>query len=76
MSPEVGNSIDPIIVALTAERIRQGLSQSDVQRRIPCAAGLISRAERGFNATTLPILRRWADVLGMDINLTVREQEV
>lgn len=67
--------VDPIIVMLTAERVRRGWSQSDVQRAIPCAGGLISRAERGFHAPTLPILRRWASVLGMEIVLTPRSPD-
>jgi len=65
----ISNPVDPIVAILTAERIRQGLSQSDIQRAIPCAGGLVSRVERGLNSPSLPILRRWAAVLGMDISI-------
>lgn len=71
--PLLVNPIDPIVAVLTAERIRRGFSQSEVERRIPCAGGLVSRTERGFNAPTLPILRRWAAVLEMNISVFYRE---
>jgi transcriptional regulator with XRE-family HTH domain len=65
--------VDPLILVLKMRRERLGLSQADLSRRIPCAGGLISRAERGLHAPTLPILRRWASVLGMDLGLLIKE---
>lgn len=59
----------PIVLALTAERQRQGISQKEVCRRANLAHGQISRIEAGHVSPTLSTLSAWARALGMKLSL-------
>lgn len=61
--------IHPLVLALTAERQRQGLSRKEVCRRAHMAEGQISRIEAGHVSPTLSTLSAWARALGMKIAL-------
>lgn len=60
---------DAIVVALIAERKRQGLSQRAVGRVLGTSSATMSQWERGENMPTLGHLRAWASVLGYDLAL-------
>lgn len=63
--------VDPIIVALKAERKRLGLNQTQVGERIGRQTyQTIWQWENGANDPKLSNLRAWATALGMQIALT------
>lgn len=59
--------VDPVVVALRAERIRRGWTLRQVAELAGCAFSSIHHAEVGKRSPTLALLRAWADALGMDL---------
>lgn len=68
---------DPIVVELRKERMRQGISQHELARRIGYAThGPLQQMEIGNRSCKLSVLRRWARALGRDLALTPPQDEV
>jgi ribosome-binding protein aMBF1 (putative translation factor) len=56
-------------VALARERIRKGLTQEDVARRLGTSAPHVSRTERKPEHSNVRTLMRYAAVVGMELDL-------
>ncbi len=52
--------------AIRALREAEGMSQTDLARRVGITASQLSKVERGANGMSPPVLRRVATVLGCD----------
>lgn len=59
----------PVITALREERIRQNISQADLNERIGMAEGRIQRWESGVSIPYFITMVRWADALGVKITV-------
>lgn len=67
---------DPIIRELYVCRVMAKLSIAEVAKRARVARSTISDAENGQHTPNVAIVRRWANALSLDINLSVRGEEV
>lgn len=56
--------------ALIKSRLEKGLTQKDIAIRMKTTQSVISRVENGRTLPTLSFLKRIADVLGLNINVT------
>lgn len=65
--------IDPLVAALTQAREEQHLSQRELGRILGRAQSQISRWESGASHPRWSDLVMWADVLGYEIALRVKE---
>ncbi len=64
-----GRDVDPLIQQLTAHRRRQRLSQRRVAEAMGTVQSAVSEIETGIVAPTLPVLRRYAGVVGFYLSL-------
>lgn len=60
----------PIVVILTRERARQGLSLEAVARRVGTGKSSIHNWEHGDRSPNLDNLQAWARALGYQVRLT------
>ena len=73
--PKVKEAFDPekkvlnIGIALAQQRKRRGLTQVDVAKRIGTSAPQVSRSERMPNHTNVQTLMRYANALGMKLDV-------
>jgi transcriptional regulator with XRE-family HTH domain len=58
-----------LATALAEQRVRLGLSQSELARRLGTPQSQISRIENGARVPNLETLWRWADALNIEIAL-------
>ena len=56
-------------IALAHERKRKGLTQEDVAKRIGTSAPQVSRTERAPDHTNVQTLMRYADAIGMKLDV-------
>ena len=56
-------------IALAKERKRKGLTQEDVAKQIGTSAPQVSRTERKPERTNVQTLMRYADAVGMELNM-------
>lgn len=67
--------VHPIACALARERIRQGLTQKALARRMGLKAGSsVHVLESGIKSPGLSTLDRWASALGVSLSLTRRAE--
>jgi transcriptional regulator with XRE-family HTH domain len=64
---ELGITLDPVIRELYFERLRQGLSQSEVARQGGFHPSVVSTTERGVHSPRFDIVHAWAGVLDLRI---------
>lgn len=57
----------PVIEELIAERIRQGLTQEEVNDMIGCADFLVNKWEAGLKLPSLYFMLLWCESLGMEL---------
>ena len=65
---------DDLIRLLTEERVRQGLSQREVTRRMGTSSASLSIWERGISSPTLSRLHAWAAALGLRLRLRAEDE--
>jgi len=66
---EEENRVLNIGIALARERKRKGLTQEEVARQIGTSAPQVSRTERKPERTNVQTLMRYADAVGMTLDM-------
>ena len=66
---EEENRVLNIGIALAKERKRKGLTQEEVAKQIGTSAPQVSRTERKPERTNVQTLMRYADAVGMELNM-------
>lgn len=59
-----------LIEAIIEERLKQGLTQAQLAKKLGTKQSAISRLERGAYNPTLSFLRRLADALGVELRIS------
>lgn len=60
-----------IIDILTAERLRQGLSQRDLAARMDCHVSFVQKIEHGIGDRQISGYQRYADALNVSLRVEV-----
>lgn len=68
----IGAPNDPIIKRLWERRIGMRLSLTETAKRAGVSRAVISTAENGIHNPRLDIVRAWAGVLGLELDLRER----
>jgi predicted transcriptional regulator len=69
---EVGERRRALTDELVAERLRLGLSQTEVAARMQTSQSAVARIESGVADVRLSTLERYAAALGQELNLSLR----
>ena len=60
--------------SLKIRRKKLGLTQTEVANKLNCSMMQISYIERGGRFLKIEFLERWADILGLEVEINLKER--